>query len=120
MYIQNRSIPMVIILSIVTCGIYFYIWIYQVSLEINNTLGHSQESAGLEVLFSILTCGIYTISWFYKYAKKLVTLSENMGAPVTDNSLVCLLLPIFGLQVVSQGIMQSQINMLADGMQPRV
>ena len=84
---------MVIILSIVTCGIYFYIWIYQVSLEINNTLGHSQESAGLEVLFSILTCGIYTIYWFYKYAKKLVTLSENMGAPVTDNSLVCLLLP---------------------------
>ena len=112
MYIQNRSIPMVIILSLVTCGIYSLVWLYQTSQEVSNTVGDS-DSPGVELLLCIVTCGIYTIYWWYKYSKKLVTLSERIGVSPTDNSLICLLLSIFGLGIVSMGIMQSQINDLA-------
>ena len=114
MYIQNKSIAMVILLSIFTCGIYYYIWMYQTSQEINNTLGEVGDSAGMEVLLSIVTCGIYGIYWLYKYNQRLNRLTANMGFPTSDNSVVCIVLAIFGLIVVSQGIMQSQINFLAD------
>ena len=112
MYIRNRSIPMIIILSLVTCGIYGLIWLYQTSQEVSNTLGDG-DSSGLEVLLCVITCGLYTIYWWYKYSKKLVLLSQKMGAAVTDNSLICLLLSVFGLGIISMGIMQSQINDLA-------
>ena len=39
MYITNRSVETTIILSIVTCGIYYYVWMYQTSQEVNNTIG---------------------------------------------------------------------------------
>ena len=96
MYIQNKSIPMVIILSIVTCGIYYLIWMYQTSEEVNNTLGDTRDGPGLEVLLT------------------MVRLGNNMGVSLSDNSIICLVLAIFGLTVVALGIMQSQINELAD------
>ena len=114
MYIQNKSIPMVIILSIVTCGIYYLIWMYQTSEEVNNTLGDTRDGPGLEVLLTIVTCGIYGLYWLYKYNQKLVRLGNNMGVSLSDNSIICLVLAIFGLTVVALGIIQSQINELAD------
>ena len=88
MYIQNRSIPMVIILSLVTCGIYSLVWLYQTSQEVSNTVGDS-DSPGVELLLCIVTCGIYTIYWWYKYSKKLVTLSERMFPPPITASFAC-------------------------------
>ena len=105
---------MVIILSIVTCGIYYLIWMYQTSEEVNNTLGDTRDGPGLEVLLTIVTCGIYGLYWLYKYNQKLVRLGNNMGVSLSDNSIICLVLAIFGLTVVALGIMQSQINELAD------
>ena len=113
MYIRNKSIPMVIILSLVTCGIYYYVWMYQTSEEINNSLGDTQENSGLEILLTIITCGIYGLYWLYKYNHKILRLATNMGKPVSDNSVICIVLAIFGFMIVSQGIMQSQINFLA-------
>ncbi|MCI8650521.1 MAG: DUF4234 domain-containing protein [Anaerotruncus sp.] len=116
MYIQKKSIPMIIILSLVTCGIYYLFWLYQTTTEVNNTVGDTSESAGMELVLILVTCGIYSLYWYYKYCKKLVRLCEQVGAPQTDNSLVCLILAVFGFSIVSGAIMQSQINMLADGM----
>ncbi len=113
MYIQNKSIPMVIILSLVTCGIYYYVWMYQTSQEINNSLGDTNENSGLEILFTFLTCGIYGFYWIYKYNHKILRLASNMQKTVSDNTVVCVILSIFGFMIVSQGIMQSQINFLA-------
>ena len=119
MYIRNRSIPMIIILSIVTCGIYYLIWLYQTESELNNTLGDTKDSPGLELLLVIVTCGLYSIYWFYKYCKKTAELSERMQVlPADDNSLPCLLLCIFGFGVISMAILQYQINRLADRMPP--
>ena len=113
MYITNRSVATTIILSIVTCGIYYYVWMYQTSQDVNNTIGDTSENAGLEILFTIITCGIYGYYWLWKYNKKLFDLSLKMGKNTSDNSVVCLVLAIFGFSIVSQGIMQSQINFLA-------
>lgn len=117
MYIRTKSIPTIIILSLITCGIYYYVWIYQTSEEINNSLG-DQEGGGLEVLFCLITCGIYTVYWHYKYSQKLLRLSGNMNVTISDNTTLYVILMIANYftggvaTFVSQGIFQSQINQM--------
>lgn len=119
MYIRNKSVATTILLTIFTCGIYYYIWMYQTSEEINNTLGDTGDSGGMEVLLAIVTCGLYGIYWVYKYNQKLYRLINNMGLVASDNSMLCVVLAglniiIPGLLIVAQGITQSQINFIAD------
>jgi len=58
---QVRSPALVIILSIVTCGIYAWYWIYKMSEELQRATGKSTISPGVELLLCIVTCGIYPI-----------------------------------------------------------
>jgi len=103
----------VILLSIVTCGIYYLYWIYAMSDEVNRSIGDNTDlSPATELLLSIVTCGLYTIYWYYKFGKKLVQLAGMRGTYVTDNSLVCVLLSIFGFGIISAAILQSQYNQL--------
>lgn len=56
---EVRSPGMVILLSIITCGIYSLIWIYSVSKEMNNVLGY--EATKPQYTFYGLLCGIFTL-----------------------------------------------------------
>lgn len=106
---QQRSIATVIILSIVTCGIYFYYWMYVTMRDINTYLEIADMDSGIELLICIF-CSPYIIYWFYKYAQRIseAQLKNNLAA--SDDAVVCLILAIFGLSVVSVGIMQSNLN----------
>jgi len=53
---QVRSPALVIILSIVTCGIYAWYWIYKMSEELQRATGKSTISPGVELLLCIVTC----------------------------------------------------------------
>ena len=55
-----RSIPMLVVLSIVTCGIYYFYWIYKTTDEIKNFMERDDINTTLELILSIVTCGIYT------------------------------------------------------------
>jgi hypothetical protein len=111
---EKRSPGVVILLSVVTCGIYLYYWIYCVSKETKEFLGNDQINPGMEVLLSIVTCGIYFIYWFYKYGKLQAEMCERAQIAVTDNSIVYLILAIVGLSIISVAIMQSQLNTIWD------
>ena len=66
-----RSPILVAFLTIITCGIYGLIWIYQISEEIQQKEKENESmSPGIELLLILVTCGIYTYFWYYKYAKK--------------------------------------------------
>ena len=52
---EKRSPGIVILLSIVTCGIYAWYWVYCVSKETKDFLGDDSINPGLEVLLSIIT-----------------------------------------------------------------
>ena len=66
---EKRSPVAVLLLSIVTCGIYQLYLIYKVSQEIRDFRGDNSISPGTELLLSIITCGLYEIYWFYKYGR---------------------------------------------------
>lgn len=104
--ITSRSIPLAIILSIVTCGIYGLYWMYCLANDLNTASGHEQDtSGGLVVLFSIITCGIYGLYWYYTAAGKVGEVQEFDRRP-RDGSLgiLYLLLALFGFSIVSMAL----------------
>jgi hypothetical protein len=107
----KRSVATAIVLSLVTCGIYYIIWMISLSNEVSAYNGENQEG-GMEFLLTLITCGIYGIYWNYKMGQKLVRAKQRAGQYAQDNSILYLILSIFGLQIVSIAIMQSQANEL--------
>lgn len=112
--IRQRGIAAAIILTLVTCGIYGIVWMISMSNEISAFNGEKVEG-GMEFLLMLITCGIYGIYWYYKMGQKLVRAQQRAGRYVQDNSVLYLLLAIFGLSIVSLALMQSQENQLAGG-----
>ena len=115
MQMQKRTAGMVLLLSIVTCGIYFYYWIYVASQEITELSGQPEDmSPAMEVLLTVLTCGLYSIYWYYKSCHKINAAYAARGAQANDNTIICLVLPLVGFGCISAMIVQDQINGLID------
>lgn len=107
---QQRSIPNVIIFTIITCGIYMFYWIYVTTKDLNTYLEVSDMDPALELLICIF-CSPYIFYWFYKYGQRVSDAHIKAQIPVaSDDAIVCLILAIFGLGVVSMAIMQGNLN----------
>lgn len=105
--VAPRSIPLAVILSFVTCGIYYLYWIYRLNDEVNEMArDETAPGGGLVLLLIILTCGIYSFYWFYKMGEKCDYIAQTN----TSNNIVYLLLSIFGLGIVAAALIQDTIN----------
>ena len=114
MYIEKRSIPLAIVFSIITCGIYFIYWEYKLwdSLYKANGL---PSNAGVDVLLSFVTCGIYFFYMLYKAGKMETSALQRYNLPEKEEAMLYVILAVFGLSIVSFAILQSNINnLLAD------
>ncbi|NUM42192.1 MAG: DUF4234 domain-containing protein [Leptospiraceae bacterium] len=67
---EQRNPIVTIILMVVTCGIYYYIWMYKISDEQKANLNDETINPSMDVVLSIVTCGIYGIIWFYKQGER--------------------------------------------------
>ena len=115
-HIEKRDIVTCIILSIVTCGIYGIIWLVNLVNDINTVCqdDKSNQSAGTIILLIIITCGIYGIIYFYQAGSRMAEAGKKYGINIADNSTVYLLLSIFGLQIVTYCLIQSDLHKLAE------
>jgi hypothetical protein len=108
---QERSVATVILFSILTCGIYMYYWIYVTSRDINTYLEISDMDPSVEVLLSIFTCGLYLIYWYYKFAQRVSDTHIKAQLPTaSDDAIICLVLGLFGMGIISVGIIQNNLN----------
>ncbi len=102
----NRSLIAYIVLTILTCGIYGYIFLYEVSKDMNTMCnGDGQKTPGLLklILLNIVTCGIY--SWFYYYSigNRLQQNAPRYGLNFSENGTTVLLWQVFGLLLCGVG-----------------
>jgi len=111
--IKQKSIPMCIILSIVTCGIYGIIWFISLTDDTNTACGKPGTSGGMAFLLSIITLGIYLLYWTYKQGEKLDEAKQAKGIPSGNSGILYLLLSIFGLSIIAYALMQDSLNKLA-------
>jgi H+/Cl- antiporter ClcA len=105
--VAPRSIPISIILSFVTCGIYMLYWIYRLNDEINELAqDETAPGGGLVIILTALTCGIYGLYWYYRMGEKCDYIAQTH----TSNNILYLVLGIFGLGIVSIALMQDTVN----------
>ncbi len=106
----HREPILVLLFSLITCGLYYLYWMYVVSAETQDFLNEPDLSPGVELLLLVLTCGLYVFFWDWKIAKKIGRMQDRVGLPVTDNAILYLVLNLFGLGVVNAVIEQSHLN----------
>ena len=115
---QPRSIALAIIFSIITFGIYFLYWLYQLVKSwnyISRVQGRKPGmSPGLVLLLSIVTFGVFNIYYWYRISRQIAELDDRNGEPLEDHSIVCLLFALFGLGIVSASIVQNSLNFYLD------
>lgn len=108
--VQQRSIVTCIILTIVTCGIYGIYWFITMTDDANKVSGDFKTSGGTAFLFNLLTCSIYGIYWYWKQGQKLYQAGQKHGIDIKDNSILYLILGLIGFGIVSECLIQNDLN----------
>lgn len=108
--IKKRSVGLSIVFCLITCGLYGIYWFIMLTDEANNLSGDHKTSGGTAFLYTLLTCGIYGLFWSYQMGKKMYQAQERAGVPATDNSILYLILTLFGAGIITYAIIQFDIN----------
>lgn len=112
--VKKRNIVLQIVLSLITCGIYSIYWFITLTDDAAKKAGDTEFNGVKAFLFTLITCGIYGYYWYYKMGKTLKVAGDNNGVAVDDNSVLYLILGLFGLGIVNYCIMQNDLNKMAD------
>jgi hypothetical protein len=112
--VQERNIVLAIVLSIITCGIYGIYWFIVLTDDANAANGDTNDTSGIMAfVFSLITCGIYGLYWYYKMGKKMFDAGQKHGVAISDNSLIYILLGVFGFGIVNYCLIQNDLNKIA-------
>lgn len=102
---KKRNLLAMILFTIITFGIYGLYWYIAFQMELKSKT--KQGFGGFaHFLVTLVTFGIYALYWNYAAGKRLASL----GA--ADNSLIYLLISLFGFGWVAHLLMQNQANNL--------
>ena len=111
---SDRSLMVYILLSLVTCGIYSYIFLYHLSKDVNIVCdgdGKTTPGLGKLILLTFVTCGIYSYIFWYNLGNRLASNAPRYGLQFQENgttvllwmtlgSLLCGIGPFIGLNIV--------------------
>lgn len=110
----DRSVIGWLLLSIVTCGIYSYYFLYCLARDINVMCqddGDFTPGLAAFILLSFVTCGFYALYWYYKIGNRLQANAPRYGLMFQENgttvlmwqivgALLCGLGPIFAMNII--------------------
>ena len=103
---QDRSLLTYVLLSIITCGIYSWIFLYELAKDVNTLCqGDGEETAGLLklLLLTLITCGIYAFIWYYKLGNRLCANAPRYGLTFQENGTTILMWQLFGSMLCGIG-----------------
>ncbi len=66
------------------------------------------------MLFTILTCGIYSFYWAYLVGKAMMQAKAKNNLIADDNSMLYVILQIFGLGIVTYCLVQNDLNTIVE------
>lgn len=105
--IAPRSIPLCIIFSLITCGIYGIYWMIKLNDEVNIVSGEPYAtSGGIVFLLTIITCGIYGLYWLYKMGERCDRIKGMNGS----SGILYLILGLVGFSIISYCLIQDTLN----------
>lgn len=104
----KRSVATVVILSIITCGIYAWWWVYTTANELHEASGTSKFDPIVSLLLTIFVPTAGYIVFGYDAATCIDKANADRGR-ATDSMLGYILLAIF-IPIVLIGLVQNDIN----------
>lgn len=109
---EERSIPMCIVLSLVTCGIYSIYWFYR-NLQDLYMLNGLPNKAGQDILLSIVTCGIYGAYMRYQMGGYIGNARQRVGLPGKNDGVIYLVVSLIGGAIIIDAIIQNELNIIS-------
>lgn len=103
---DDRGLFSYILLSLITCGIYSYYFVYRMAHDINIACdGDGEMTSGLVkyIVLSIITCGFYSLYWEYSLGNRLAGNAQRYGMTFQENGTSILMWHIFGLLLCGIG-----------------
>lgn len=112
---EDRSFGMYILLTIVTCGIYGIVFMWEMFKDINTVCGVKEEDDSYKspnyivyAMLTIITCGIYGVYWLYKQGNRLQRVGKAYGKEIDENGTTLLLWTLLGSLVCGLGAFVTQ------------
>ncbi len=119
----DRSLVAYVLLSLITCGIYGFYFIYTIARDVNVACSDDDEETsglGMYILLSFITCGLYSIWWEYKLGNRLQNNGPAYGLTIPENGTTIILWRIFGALICGVGsfigsyILIKNVNLICD------
>lgn len=107
---RARNPAMVLILALITCGLYGLVWLWQAETEMKEELGLADQNPGLDVVLTILTFGIWFLVVIYRVSKQVAEAQQRVNVPPNDLSLVALIVSVLGFWFVAITLLQVEMN----------
>lgn len=127
--IQRREPALVLILSIITLGIYLPFWYHGIYEDLKTLDGRTPTGRGfwLDFFFVIVTFAIYGIWVDYQISQQIAEFEERHDlGPVQDTSIIAVILDAasyftaFFTNFVTSAIQQDQINRVVEKLESRL
>lgn len=102
----DRSLIGWLLLSLVTCGIYSFYFLYCLARDVNTLCQDDGDyTPGLAefILLSFVTCGFYAYYWYYKIGNRPQANAPRYGLVFQENGTTVLLWQIFGALLCGLG-----------------
>jgi len=110
---EQKSLVGCIILSIITCGIYYIYWLYTIMRKIKILDDEPDISVALEMILYIFI-PFYAWYWWYTRAGKLARAANEKGYDFVKNyDVLFLVFAIIALSIVNTAIVQDEFNTIA-------
>ena len=105
-----RSPILVLLLCFVTCGLYYFYYMYAVTDEVNRYTGRNEQSPMGDIFLTILTCGAWDIYWDYRIGKRTADMCRSAGITPIDNAVLYVVLDVVGVGLLNVYFQQDLLN----------
>ncbi len=104
--IEKRNFWMFLLLSMVTCGIYTYYFLYTTTRDINQMIGDDGRNTdpSMVLLLTIVTCGFYSFYWYYDQGNRIKALADRNNIPCPETGSTYLLWLLVGSLICGFGV----------------
>jgi hypothetical protein len=108
---HTLSIPVYLIFTVLTLGIFNLYWNYRQMQSCNDLLDRNEFSFGLWLLLCLLTCGLYHLYYQYTMGAAINEIQRSYELPVMqDLPIISLFAALLGFGVVADCIHQHELN----------
>jgi hypothetical protein len=101
--IKRRNLAGLVLLSIITLGIYSLYWIHKMAKDVNAICeGDGEKTGGLlkYIFLGLITLGIYNLVWLYKLGERLQDNGPKYDVNVKEGGSTILLWDLLGALIV--------------------